>query len=55
MTQETTPTLGQVAYEAYWPAFGMAPQLPWEQVIADSKRAWEAAAQAVLAAQESKP
>lgn len=45
------PTPGQIAYEAYWQTWneGLPPQLSWEQIIPDNKRAWEAAAQAVLA------
>lgn len=48
------PTPGEIAYETYWGTWndGLPPALPWDQIIPDNKRAWEAAAQAVVAMQE---
>lgn len=42
-------TLGQRAYEAYWHAWP-ALALPWDRVTRQERRAWEAAAQAIVTA-----
>lgn len=44
---ESTP--GETAYDNYWPALGSAPPVPWDGRSPVVHRAWEAAAQAVLA------
>jgi hypothetical protein len=50
------PTPGQIAYEAYlstWPHTLLAGLRAWQDEPPIQQRAWEAAAQAVLAAQEA--
>jgi hypothetical protein len=51
-----TPTPGQLAYTVFWQtlAEAMGDAVPWEALHAATRRAWEAAAQAVLAMQEEK-
>jgi len=44
-----TPTPGQLAYEAWFQAAGLAQIVPWAQLRPDGHRAWDAAALAVLA------
>ena len=47
-----TPTPGQVAYEAFWQAFAVAfgaDADSWDIIHPGTQRAWDAAAQAVLA------
>lgn len=44
-----TPTLGEIAYSAYWHA--LAPQwLPWDRVTRRERRAWDACARAAVRA-----
>jgi len=46
-----TPTPGQIAYAAWWMTFGDDPPLAdaYQALTPRARRAWEAAAQAVLA------
>jgi hypothetical protein len=48
-----TPTPGEVSYAAYWPALGAPPPVPWAGLSAVVQAAWEAAAQAVRAWQDT--
>jgi hypothetical protein len=45
---------GQLAYTVFWQtlAAAMGDAVPWEALHAATRRAWDAAAQAVLAMQE---
>ena len=52
MAPPPTPTLGELAYTAYWRA--LAPQwLPWARVTRRERRAWDAAARAAVRAWDS--
>ena len=52
MAAPPTPTLGEIAYTAYWR--GLAPlRLPWDRLAAREQRAWQAAARAAIRAWDS--
>ena len=49
MATPPTPTLGELAYTAYWR--GLAPRcLPWDRLTKREQRAWNAAARAAVRA-----
>jgi hypothetical protein len=52
MATPPTPTLGELAYTAYWRV--LAPLwLPWDRLTRQERRAWEACARAAIRSWDS--